>query len=120
MKTGRVVAIVAVIAILALALGVTIGVSISSGKTSTPYIVISNLYIHGQTARLFLCQGLPDVLCVAVNNETSVAVQLIEFRGNDYYLGNITLNDVVYQVWFNNSTIICANPKVSDVDICHS
>ena len=37
-------------------------------------------------------------------------VELVSYGGSQYYIGQVGVNEILYTIWFTNSTIFCVSP----------
>ena len=88
----------------------------SGASTTSNFTVVEKLTVYGKVAG-YPCAAL-KLPCPYPTNQTSIAADLTSFRGRYYYVSNITVNDVVYTVWFDNSTYYCVSPKFQNVNTC--
>lgn len=87
-----------------------------------PYalIVNANATVSGQAVSIPGCAVHGD--CTSAANQSSTAV-LILYNGNYYYVSNYTFTSVnqpnlVYTIWYTNSTEFCISPAVSWDPVC--
>lgn len=88
----------------------------SVSSSTTNYDVVGSVTVYGQASG-FPCAalGLP---CAHPTNQSSISASLTLFEGKYYYVSNITANNVVYTVWYDNSTYYCVSPKSQGVNTC--
>jgi len=73
-----------------------------------PYTLVeSNVTIYGEAAGI-PCGAL-QLPCTSSTNQSIVA-NLVRYQSNYYYDSNFTANNVIYMIWYNNSTYYCVSP----------
>ncbi len=105
--------IAVVVIIVGAALGAIFLTSRSSSSSSTSYDVIATVTVYGHAA------GLP---CAALRLPcalpTSIKANLTLYQSKYYYVSEITANNVVYTVWYDNSTYYCVSPQFQGTSTC--
>ena len=87
----------------------TVTSTVTATATPVLYTVVqNNVTVHGEAA-LIPCGALQLPGCTTSPNQTIIA-NLIRFQGSFYYDSNFTLNNVLYMIWYNNSTYYCVSP----------
>jgi hypothetical protein len=73
-------------------------------------VIQSTITVRGEAAGI-PCATL-RIPCISSTNQSIVA-DLIRYQGVYYYDSNYTLNNVVYMIWYTNSTYFCVSPTPS-------
>jgi hypothetical protein len=127
-----VVVLVVVVALLALALlsflpssQHTSNTSSSSNSSPLQLLKIDEIVPYGAGCIALEGIGHSCPTAVADTNASSLTdVELVEYRGTDYYAGNFSIGPfsapkVTYlEVWFTNSTIFCVSPSYGNYAAC--
>jgi uncharacterized membrane protein len=79
-------------------------------------IVKANVTVVGQAAGI-PCSAL-RLPCPLPTNQSTISAVLIEYRGTYYYVSYLSVNDIHYAVWYDNSTYYCVTPRVGWANTC--
>ena len=90
--------------------------TVSSSSGSPGYEFIGTAVVHGLAVG-FPCAAL-RLPCPHYNSSSSGTANLILFNGKYYYFSNITVNDIVYSVWYDNATYYCVSPAFQSESTC--
>jgi len=85
---------------------------ITQHGTAQWQVLKSNITVYYGTACMVVYAvnfGCPTIN-TATHSPSVGNVQLVGYVGNQYYVGQVGVNDVLYTIWFTNSTIFCVSP----------
>jgi hypothetical protein len=88
----------------------------TTSLSSSNYTIVKSITVYGRPAG-FPCAalGLP---CALTTSQSSEQANLVLSNGKYYYDSNIMVNNIVYSVWYDNSTYYCVSPKYQSDRTC--
>jgi hypothetical protein len=88
----------------------------SDSSSTTNYESVGVVTVYGRASGI-PCAAL-QLPCPIPTNQSSISANLTLFEGKYYFVSDISVNSVVYTVWFDNSTYYCIAPKFQAVNTC--